>query len=202
MFRLDLGGRWWPDYDHAAARHLAYLVDRVGDTDRAISLAARRQTCVQAGGHAGVWPLRLAEIFDTVLTFEPQPVLFRCLALNVAETGNILPQEAALSDRAGAAMMRPKGNPAAWRIDPEGSVAVRTMAIDDLELDGCDAIFLDIEGHEPEALAGAARTIARYSPVIQVEELPRSRDRIRSILAGFGYVRLCHVRGDSVYGRA
>jgi hypothetical protein len=34
---------------------------------------ARKQVCFQAGGHVGVWPMKLAKFFNHVFTFEPDP---------------------------------------------------------------------------------------------------------------------------------
>jgi hypothetical protein len=42
-----------------------------------------KKVVVQAGGNCGVYVKRYAELFETVYTFEPSPILFYCLNLNV-----------------------------------------------------------------------------------------------------------------------
>jgi hypothetical protein len=66
------------------------------------------------------------------------------------------------------------------------SLQVQVMLIDDLELDACDAIQLDIEGYEYPALKGAERTIERFRPVIATEN-PSST--VTNFLAQFGYIQ-------------
>jgi len=44
------------------------------------------------------------------------------------------------------------------------------MTIDDLGLDACDLIQLDVEGFEAKVLQGASQTITRCRPVIMVED--------------------------------
>lgn len=194
---------WWPSSDHRAPRNLAYIKNRLTDMDPAIRLAKNRDACIQAGGHVGLWPLRLAKFFRTVTTFEPQFSLFTCLSLNSENRpkseSTIVPTNAALGAVCGTAQMRPTGNPATWRVHEEGRVEVRMVTIDSIAPEICDAIFLDVEGYEPEALEGARNTIERFRPVIQVEELPRSAERIQLAMAMLGYRLHCRVRSDAVY---
>jgi hypothetical protein len=50
-----------------------------------------------------------------------------------------------------------------------GKGNIPTLKIDDLNLDECDFIQLDIEGFEYQALLGGIETIKKYYPVICVE---------------------------------
>ena len=42
-----------------------------------------KRVMIQAGGNAGYYVKKYAELFDYVYTFEPLPLLFYCLNLNI-----------------------------------------------------------------------------------------------------------------------
>lgn len=137
--------------------------------DRAIELCSRKTLVVQAGGNCGVWARYLAKQFETVWAIEPDLENYKCLLRNTARCSNIFPLWAALGyapDNAG--MIRDETNVGAHYVHGRGTLAVVT--IDQLELDACDLIILDIEGMEPLALQGAVQTIAKFKPVLMVEE--------------------------------
>ena len=102
-----------------------------------------------------------------VFAFEPNPVAFQCLEHNCPEARN---RQVALSDTAGVALFTQLENVGASRISPSGEIQVLTVALDDIKgLPAPDYIKLDIEGHEPFALAGMAGTITRHKPHLYVE---------------------------------
>jgi FkbM family methyltransferase len=108
-------------------------------------------------------------LFDTVYTFEPDPVNFTALALNTAGRSNIIKMQAALGDdRHCVDMNRTGKNCGAHYVQGEGSLP--TIKIDDLALPHCDLIYLDVEGSEYQALRGAIRTIDSHSPVVAFED--------------------------------
>src|SRR6185503_10593633 len=136
------------------------------------------RVCVQAGGHAGMWPMRLASQFQKIHTFEPEEALFNCLKNNCASFPNVVVHQQALGDVKGTVQMVASGTAGSWRVDPAGEVSVEQIRIDDLNLLFCDLIVLDVEGYEPQALHGAVETIKRCRPVLHLELLPRARDAI------------------------
>lgn len=157
------------------------------------ALCPERRVCVQAGGNGGLWPDKLARIFDIVYTFEPDPILFRCLVHNNPHE-NIIFTQAALGHDAGfISVDRWMGvcNPGANRV--EGGGAIPMMQLDRLELSIVDLLQLDIEGAELMALKGAEQTINRCRPVISLELRNHSHhfgttdDEIRQWLGGHGY---------------
>jgi FkbM family methyltransferase len=156
-----------------------------------------------------------------VFTFEPEPASFRALTKNTYTTRNITAFHSALGSITGYARMRPTMTAGTWRvaneetIDPErtehirqvgpwaldkdGKVEVVMTTIDDANPIHCDAIVLDVEGHEVEVLKGAAKTIAKHHPIIHVEELPRSAEDIRWHMQSLNY-RLAREHGaDRIY---
>jgi FkbM family methyltransferase len=127
---------------------------------------------VQAGGNCGLWPKALGERFRFVYTFEPDPVNFRCLCAN-APAENVFKFNAALgSSRGGVDLSCNPKRVGSHHVNGAGPIP--TLRIDDLALDVCDLIYLDVEGYERRVLEGAADTVARCGPVIAVEDLPSS----------------------------
>lgn len=139
----------------------------------------RRAVCVQAGGRLGLWPIELARHFAEVHTFEPDPTNFACLEANVvlhkpdAEIvatccalgvghGDAFLKESQRSD--GMHYLAPAGE--TW----ERGRMVPMSSIDELALEACDALFLDVEGLELDVLRGAIKTLRAFKPLIVAEE--------------------------------
>lgn len=136
--------------------------------DLLVSMSKGRRTAVQAGGNFGIWPARLAETFARVLTFEPEARNFAALQQNTVGLTNLTAHHAALGAVSGrAGMVCVDGNAGAHRICLGDEVEV--MTVDSFGLTDCDLIQFDLEGHEHQALLGAAQTIARSRPVIALE---------------------------------
>jgi hypothetical protein len=130
-------------------------------------LVKERRVAIQAGGAMGMFPKRMAQVFDAVYTFEPTSESFNCLAFNCREE-NIIPFHAALGEKANCIV---------------GEGIVPTIRIDDLGFKACDLLMLDIEGYELFALRGAIETIRKCHPVIVLE------DKGCAQLNNFGYPR-------------
>jgi len=146
------------------------------DVDPALKLIIphleNRGCCIQAGGCVGVWPIRLAQFFDVVHTFEPEPVNYQCLIRNTVGIDNIHCHEAALGkDRNAMVHMevpqKLTGNCGAFQVIAGGDIT--TMCIDDLNINP-SMIYMDIEGSEYDAIKGASETIKRCRPVIGMED--------------------------------
>lgn len=161
----------WP----AGDSKLVQVFDHVSDIDVFMNHVKGRGVCIQAGGACGVWPLRYSQLFDVVYTFEPHPENWACLIENTKGVGNIVSTHAPLCHNHDKYSIR---NDAAERENWGAGYCVPNqdglegVRIDDLKLDGCDLIQLDIEGFELEALMGGAQTIDAYHPVIVLEEKP------------------------------
>lgn len=182
-----VNGFHWPDQD-VHCRQVVF--DMTRDMEHALSHCRNMDVCVQAGGNCGVWPAWLAEHFEAVYTFEPDPENFRCLVQNVPE--NVVTLQAAVGFRRGPiSLHREPHNCGAYYVDGEG--AVPTFRIDDLELSACDLIILDIEGMEAEALEGAVLTINTFHPVLMCEDKGLSerygvaKGTIEAKMADLGY---------------
>ena len=184
------GQFWWPAYEKSPEKALSEVQRGVRSAMDAMRLVKSKRIIVQAGGHAGLVPLILSSQFAMVITYEAQKLLFDCMVMNIKDSGrtNIMPVNLALGDMNQIGVkLRAHGNSGGWRVDEKGTVPVEQVTIDSLDLKICDAIFLDVEGYEPNVLRGAAETIARCRPIIQCEMLPRSEKRIRAIMKEYRY---------------
>lgn len=163
--QLD-NGMMWPSADIDCK---AVVFNSKKDMDYALYHVRSFDVAIQAGGNCGVWALELAKKFDTVYTFEPDHENFTCLAYNTRESKKIIRMQAALGNVHGQVrLIGESRNCGAYQIEYGGTVPV--FRIDDLMLESCGFIMLDIEGAEPDAFQGAAETIRKYSPVLMYED--------------------------------
>ena len=121
----------------------------------------RFDTVVQAGGHQGLYPRLLSDMFKFVYTFEPDPINFHCL-VNNCQKDNIFKFNSALGDKHTMVCMNEpakdlttmKDNSGMNSIDVDKIGNTPQLMIDDLNLNSCDLIWLDVEGYEIRALTG------------------------------------------------
>lgn len=162
----QIQGYWWPESDVHA--HTVAFTD-ANDLELALKYVKERRVAVQAGGQCGVWANYLAKTFTEVWTIEPDLENYLCLMLNIKP--NVHPIWAALGDEfiyGGVGLHRYPDNTGAHYVEGRGRIG--TVTIDELNLEACDLIVLDIEGMEPLALLGGTETIGKFKPVLMVED--------------------------------
>jgi FkbM family methyltransferase len=197
-------GWWWPKYDVACWRFLS----RRSDLPAKISkYCTQRRVVLQAGGNAGMYPAKYAELFETVYTFEPDPLNFYCLTKNVPD--NVVKIQSCLGESHNFVnlsyneMHPKKPNSGGLRVNGIGTIP--TLRIDDFNFDNVDLIHFDIEGFELFALKGAVETIKRCKPLIALElnglaeKFNHSDNDVTNFLSTLGYVRLSEVDDDIVF---
>lgn len=196
----NIDGYYWPGDDTECRPAVLKQCKLIPDVLKHIP---GREVIVQAGGNCGIFPKLLSKEFKRVFTFEPHPVNFECLKRNVTEE-NIHYHNAALGAfEKRCNMVTVPGNAGAHYVT-EGD-DIQMMTIDGLDLDHCDAIWLDIEGHEYFALQGAIYTIDNYKPVIIVEDKWKRQlfgvheSAIPDMLTGMGYKVAAKVHHDTIY---
>jgi len=165
MFKKD--GYYWVD---GMEQYYDRYVRHMKDAEVLLPHVRGRDTVVQAGGHVGLWPLYLASVFGEVVTFEPELANYEVMLKNIEGVRNIIAYNALIGSDVGEVGMKvsPK-NTGGHHIDPDGNGYTITT-IDSIILDSCDAIVLDVEGQELNALYGAAETIKEFRPVIMLED--------------------------------
>lgn len=196
--------KWrWPRGD----KKLAQVFDHVSDIETIMRFVSGNSVCVQAGGACGVWPLRFAQSFDKVYTFEPQKDNFKCLQFNCEGADNIEAFNAPLSDDEETYVIHndihERENWGAGYLVPSDK-GIKAVSIDSLELEACDLIQLDVEGFELNALRGAYETIGEFNPTIVVEQKRlnhRSGDGTeakRWLELTFGYSQVAKAHNDVI----
>jgi FkbM family methyltransferase len=148
------------------------------------SLARTTPLFVDAGSNIGVHALRLAaaEPGMDIIAFEPNPRLHALLKDNVRVNGfrNVTVEPIALSDRDGIGPLYLSPSDMSASLEEQfeaahaGVVSVQVGTLDryfgDLRMpDRRFLLKVDVEGHEPAVLAGAAATIRRCRPDIIAE---------------------------------
>lgn len=200
VFWRDDIGLWWPLADKDPETAYRFVAKRMNDSDATTKLCRKRRLCVQAGSYVGIWPLRLAETFEKVYCFEVMPGCQEASRMNCMDEPRIVLSNLGLGSADGVEVsLLPKATAGSWRIDEAGSLKATLTTIDSFNFKYCDALFLDIEGYEVEALKGAASTIARCKPIIHVEELVLSKDGIQKHLKSLGYREHIKIHKDVVY---
>lgn len=207
----------FPILDEQIDAVLAAIEKAKGMTDANVHF----RTCVQAGGAFGLYPIRLSYYFDKVVTFEPLSTNLECLRANIDQVDAVMsnltvvpyPLWSVPDVRKVMTYSKVKRNSfgahhIADRVSGHISEPVTTTTIDQQELEDVDLIWLDIEGAESAALAGAASTIAQNRPVVVVEEraLPHmSSLKTRPAKAGTDLIKQHNYRfagrthGDVIY---
>jgi FkbM family methyltransferase len=147
-------------------------------------------TFVDAGANIGTSAFAaLGEGFSFVVACEPEPENVRLLRTSVALNGLadvVAVREVALSDRAGTGRLdagsgsRSKARVLAGNEEQSRgeAIEVRLVPLDDLAEEGVfdparvGMLWLDVEGHEAQVLAGA-RAILRHAPPLVMELSPK-----------------------------
>lgn len=205
----QINGWWWPALDSRGRQ--AITRDAEADIARFLGHVTGRDLIVQAGANVGVYPVFLADVFGKVVTAEPDKVNFDCLCLNLHARDSLKRITALLAAFGAengdcAPVVVEADNCGAHRVDFSGG-GTPVWAIDNLPLEACDALWLDVEGTELSALMGAEQTIKRFGPVIGVEDKGLSETYGVPIggagywLAQRGYREVDVIGADKIYRR-
>lgn len=198
-------GLKWPAID----QEMMMVMDYKEDLRRIQPFLENKRVAIQAGGAAGIWPMALANIFNTVYTFEPNPEHFICLCENTNCYDNIIRFQSALGNEKDFVEMNTSiypTNTGAWFVQKGG--VTPTLKIDDFRFPVVDFICLDIEGYEVNALKGAIHTLVEHQPLVMIESKQlrhykdigiENGDSDRFLLS-MGYKELDRIHRDVIYG--
>ncbi|MFM7610908.1 MAG: FkbM family methyltransferase, partial [Alphaproteobacteria bacterium] len=135
---------------------------------------------VEVGANIGAHTVHLAQLVGEnggVVAFEAQRVIFQMLCANLALNG--LENTDAKCLAVGAAPgeitvprvdYRSGGNVGGISLGAGDGDVVEMIALDNLMLPACHMIKIDVEGMEKPVLDGARQTIARFRPLLYVED--------------------------------
>jgi len=151
----------------------------------------KTKDAIDVGVYRGVYSYKLSEYFNTVHSFEPNPLLYPYLEKNLNKIiKNIKLYNIALSDnneetelklplrttsmfkdnieelfQLGAATMHP-----ANKIEKYKKIPIKTKKLDDIELKNeIGFIKIDVEGHEKNVVIGGKSLIHKNKPVMLIE---------------------------------
>lgn len=194
-------GWYWPFKDRSC---WPWLQNEKDNPNLVSAYCKQHRTIIQAGGNVGFYVKPYAELFDRVITFEPDRLNFQCLAMNVQEENVIKIQACIGSQRNAVGMITSRKNIGAYHVNEKGGL-IPTLLIDDFNVQDCDLIHLDIEGFELFALQGAIETIQRCRPVIALEWMNHGEkyggpdSAIEELLTKLGYTFRGDVYHDKVF---
>jgi len=155
------------------------------------------RNAIDVGANVGQWTRPLAEKFQQVICFEPNPNFRECFNKNITES-NVTLWPYGLSDKEHTAQQ--DFNSTVLK-EGEGDIECRTL--DSFNLTDVDYIKIDVDGFEVPVLQGAQETIRKNNPVINIEMKERKRPHIvaecRQILINLGYNCRSRVRSDEVW---
>jgi FkbM family methyltransferase len=180
-------GIWLPDEDKHFAMHLergpkhgdvgTYQYAKLTEAMKYIP-TDRRRTALDIGAHVGLWSRVLADMFKTVIAFEPVHRNNECFVKNV-RADNVSLTTYALGEYSGTATMTNDNaaNSGNWRIDPKGITNVISVRLDEFSLDDVDFIKIDVEGQELSVINGGKNTILHNKPFMVIEQKPNNAER-------------------------
>ena len=199
---------WWPVKDRSASVYFGNI-EHYTLPEKLIKLCGEnKKAVVQAGGHVGMYANMYSKEFESVYTFEPNFVNYYCLNLN-APYANVYKFRSCLGETNESVILRnSKKNSGAHHIDlnTKEPGVIPVLTIDNLGLNYCDLIHLDIEGYEYYAIKGALQTIETYKPIICLEtnaaienNTNLTLDKLDTLLYDIGYKISDRTETDTIY---
>jgi FkbM family methyltransferase len=159
-------------------------------------------TVLDVGANIGAHTVPLSQIVGDsgiVFAFEPERGNYYTLCGNVAINNlkNVIAHQLAVGDKAGTIKVpfidTPlNSNYGGLELDKDYSniphYIVPCVTIDDLHLEKCSFIKIDVEGMEKNVLMGCTKTIKRLHPILYVEDDRTNRsEELREFIKNLGY---------------
>ena len=165
--------------------------------DAALKHVSDWRVCLDIGSNIGQWTRPLAERFDSVVCFEPNPNFRECFNKNITES-NVTLWPYGLSDREHTAQQDFNST-----ILQEGEGDIKCRTLDSFGLTNVDFIKIDVDGFEIPLLNGAMETLTQNTPVINIEMKRDKRlstvEKCESILKDLGYRFVHRTKSDEVW---
>ena len=198
----ELKNLWWPQYDWSMWDYMHEYRITPEFFDELMTHVTGNGVMVQAGGNCGQYVKQFSQRFETVYTFEPDPINFLCLTLNCGN--NVIKTQACVGNERKFVNIDRGHDSGAIHVSGLGNIP--TVIIDDMNLPGCDLIQLDIEGYELFALQGAKRTIEKYHPLLMIEwyepwaeRYSTNKTMLDNFLNNVGYSKILSHKSDIIY---
>lgn len=203
--RTLMPARYRLGYDFLLLRATGRAEKELVELDR---LLDRRELAVDVGANRGFYSYAFTRRFRRVVAFEPNPAVVA--DLERMGVPNLEVHNVALSSSEGTLELfvpRMDGREQhGWAsFDPgnlPGATDFRVLEVpvrplDAFGLKDVSFIKIDVEGHEPAALAGAAATIRESRPTVLIEVKGRNRDEVLEFFDRLGYAAF-HLRAGKL----
>jgi len=165
--------------------------------NNALKYVNQWRVCLDIGSNIGQWTRPLAEKFQSVVCFEPNPNFRECFEKNIQEK-NVLLWPYGLSDKEHKA--KQDFNSTVLQQE-DGDIECRTL--DSFGLTNVDFVKIDVDGFEVPLLNGAMETLTKNNPVINIEMKRDKRvsvvTKCESILQDLGYQFKKRTKSDEVW---
>lgn len=171
---IEHDGYWYPFMNEVASHNLGH-----GNTmENALDLVKDWSVAIDGGAQIGRVANRLAEKFEKVYAVEIATENYECLVKN--KKPNVIPIHGCLGvfGRGYSYKYEPDKHPESpvYRtINDRGPAP--GIRIDELGLQSCGFIKLDLQGYDYYALLGADHTLRRFKPVLYFEYDPSCFER-------------------------
>ena len=200
---IQLDNKWFWRKDDTNLKTYKVLSSETELLEKVKPFLKNNKVVVQAGGNLGMQVVKFAEFFETVYTFEPDPINFYCLVNNLPYD-NVIKFQCCLGEDHKMVSMNPLQDEIGGFYVNENKGNIPTLRIDDLNLSSCDFIQLDVEGYQLFALRGAINTIQKFKPVISIEldwieRYNFSHRDIINLLINLGYEKVNSYTSDHIY---
>ena len=166
--------------------------------DAALKYVDSWHNCLDIGSNIGQWTRPLAQKFQKVYCFEPNPNFRECFAKNITED-NVELFAYGLSDREHKARMTLFNS----SILEEGDGDIQCRTLDSFGLTDIDFVKIDVDGFEIPLLNGARETLTQNTPVINIEmkrdKRPDTVKEAEKILKDLGYRSVQRTKSDEVW---
>ena len=202
MYKI-VDGRWGTCKFFAKDEYVGKSMYNYGEygpdeTELILSLAEERVgCCLDIGANIGVISQALLANGYRVHAFEPQPEVYKLLVENMNNVGGeFTHHNTAVGAGHGIAMMpkvhySSKGNFGGLGIGTPsiyGMYEVEMNTMDSFLFSNVGFMKIDVEGYELEVLQGSVETIARYSPIMYIEDdRTEKSNALRQFIEELGY---------------
>jgi FkbM family methyltransferase len=189
---VKIKGKWCWRSDDTNFNDFKVFTRETGLLDLVKPHLKGKKVAVQAGGNCGMQVVKFADYFDYVYTFEPDPINFHCLVNNLPYD-NVIKMQCCLGDEHKLVSLKDDNLGIGGFYVNENFGNIPTLRIDDLNLDACNFLQLDVEGYTLQALKGGINTINKFKPVLSVEycwieRFGTSQQELSAYLTSLGYV--------------
>ena len=169
----------WPANDGVIGKYLPLYGDWAESENILMSEHINEgDTVIDIGANIGTTVLSMSKNVGKkgkVIAFEPQLLMSQCLNTNLTlnDINNVDVYNLAISNKSGWAKINDhefsdKGRYGEAGISDDGT-RVKTITLDEMKLDSCSLVKIDIEGHEWQAIQGAKKLLLDHKPSLYLE---------------------------------